>query len=265
MQHVGNSKLKQIKNMKKNKYLSGNFAYKTDVGKVRFSNEDQAMVLTNSHGYVLMMVCDGMGGENNGDLASKFAIDVIAEEFKKVKKFYLKGAAYYWLSRTIRKANATVFNEASKNELYHGMGTTLTIVLLVKDSMFVGQVGDSRAYRFIDHKLELMTEDQTYVGYLFRTGQIKEEEIKTHPKRHVLMNALGIYPSLNLDLKVKSYQKETLLLCSDGLYNNVSEKDIESILAGSDTLEEKVNELIEIANANGGSDNIAVVLWEANK
>ncbi len=251
--------------MKKNKYLSGNFAYKVDVGKVRMSNEDQAVVVTNARGYILMIVCDGMGGENNGDLASKFAVDVVVEEFKKIKKFYFKGQAYYWLSKAIRKANTVVFNEASKNEIYHGMGTTLTAILLVKDTMFVGQVGDSRAYKLVDNQLKLITEDQTYVGYLLRTGQIDEEKAKVHPKRHVLMNALGIYPTLNLDLKIHPYKKEILLLCSDGLYNNVPENDIASILSNSDTPEEKVNELVAIANSNGGSDNIAVALWEANK
>ena len=108
-----------------------------------------------------------------------------------------------------------------------------------------------------------MTEDQTYVAYLVRTGQITQEEALTHPKRHVLMNALGIYPSASIDLKVFPYLNEEILLCSDGLYNNVPVDDIAAIVKGNDTVEMKVNELIAIGNKNGGSDNIAVVLWEA--
>ena len=108
-----------------------------------------------------------------------------------------------------------------------------------------------------------MSEDQTYVAYLIRTGQITTQEALTHPKRHVLMNALGIYPSASVDIKTIPYLNEIVLLCSDGLYNNVPHEDIAAIVKGNDSLEQKVNELIAVGNKNGGSDNIAVVLWEA--
>ena len=131
--------------------------------------------------------------------------------------------------------------------------------------MIVAHVGDSRAYSFRNRILTQITEDQTYVQYLYRIGEIKKEDIPTHPKRHVLMNALGIYPSLDLDVKQMPYLGDTILLCSDGLYNNVAEKDMLTIIKGTDTPDQKVNELVSLANSNGGSDNIAVVLWEANK
>ena len=89
--------------------------------------------------------------------------------------------------------------------------------------------------------------------------------MKTHPKRHMLMNALGVYPSASADIKLHKYTGQTMVVCSDGLYNNVNDFDIESIIRGEDTTEEKINELISLANCNGGSDNIAIVLWEANK
>ena len=89
--------------------------------------------------------------------------------------------------------------------------------------------------------------------------------MKTHPKRHVLMNALGIFPSVNIDLRALPYSNETLLVCSDGLYNNVPDSEIGNILRSNDSTEQKVNELISLGNANGGSDNIAVVLWEAQR
>ena len=108
-----------------------------------------------------------------------------------------------------------------------------------------------------------MSEDQSYVAYLLRTGQISQQEALVHPKRHVLMNALGIYPSASIDMKTMPYLNEEVLLCSDGLYNNVPIQDIAAIIKGNDSIEQKVNELIAIGNKNGGSDNIAVVLWEA--
>ena len=128
----------------------------------------------------------------------------------------------------------------------------------------LGHVGDSRCYFLKNHHdLAQISEDQTYVGYLLRTGQITPEEALTHPKRHVLMNALGIYPSASIDIKTFPYLNEEVLLCSDGLYNNVSFDDISAVMKGNDSVEQKVNELIAIGNKNGGSDNIAVVLWEA--
>ena len=244
-------------------YLYGRYAFRTDLGKVRLNNEDQALALTNAKGNILLVVCDGMGGMNKGDLASASAIDYIGEAFKAKDSFLNRFFAKAWVQKTIKEANSKIFKLASSNIKYQGMGTTLTLVLIVSDYMVVAQVGDSRAYSYRNRILDQITEDQTYVQYLYRVGKISKEEIATHPKRHVLMNALGIYPSLDLDIKIMPYMNDSILLCSDGLYNNVSDKDLFSIIKGSDSPDQKVHELISLANANGGSDNIAVVVWEA--
>ena len=246
------------------KYLIGRFSYRTDIGKVRVSNEDQAMALTNASGNVLLVVCDGMGGQNKGDLASSLAIHTIITSFKSRKGFMNAYFAKLWVSRAIREANRSIYEQSQSNPNYRGMGTTVTLLLIIKDIAILGHVGDSRCYFLKNHHdLVQMSEDQTYVNYLLRTEQITPEEALTHPKRHVLMNALGIYPSASIDLKTFPYLNEGVLLCSDGLYNNVPYDDIAAIVKGSDTIEQKVNELIAIGNKNGGSDNIAVVLWEA--
>ena len=247
------------------KYLSGKFAFRTDIGKVRLTNEDQAAALINARGNVLLLVCDGMGGQNKGDYASNLAKTTIIDAFNDKRRFFNKYDAMHWINKTIRHANKVINDDAAKNKTYEGMGTTLTLVLIIKDYMVLAQVGDSRCYSYRLREFNQISEDQTYVAYLYRTGQIKKEEMKTHPKRHVLMNALGYYPSLDLDAKIMPYRGDTLLLCSDGLYNNVSENDISSIIKGNDTVDQKVTELISLANANGGSDNIAVVIWEADK
>lgn len=247
------------------KYLSGNFAFNTHVGRVRLTNEDRSIALTNSKGDVLLLVCDGMGGQSKGDLASTIAVQTLQDEFEKHKGSFLnKLFAKIWLKNAIKKANSAIFDESARNEEYHGMGTTITAVLIVKTFIVIGQAGDSRAYILKDSKLVQISEDQTYVAYLYRTGQITKEEMATHSKRHVLMNAVGIYPSLNVDITSLNYNNEAILLCSDGLYNNVSHSDIENIMKNTDSVNHKVNQLIQISNANGGSDNIAVVVWEAN-
>ena len=246
------------------KYLTGRFSYRTDIGKVRLSNEDQAIALTNASGNVLLIVCDGMGGQKKGDLASSLAIHTIVTSFKMKKGFFNTYFAKVWVSKVIREANKCIYEQSINNNNYQGMGTTITLLLIIKDIAILANAGDSRCYFLKNHhELVQITEDQTYVGYLLRTGQITAEEALTHPKRHVLMNALGIYPSASVDIKVFPYLNETVLLCSDGLYNNVPHEDITAIVKGEDSIEQKVNELIAIGNKNGGSDNIAVVLWEA--
>lgn len=252
--------------MKQKNYIFGRFAYKTDIGKVRLSNEDQANAMINQHGNILLLVCDGMGGQNKGDFASQLASKTISEEFRKKNKFFNGFTASNWVRRVIQKANKEIYSLASENEIYKDMGTTLSLVLIVKNTLIIAQIGDSRVYSMDENKkLTQLSEDQTYVGYLYRTGQITKEEMSSHPKRHMLMNALGVYPSASAEITIKRYRNETLLLCSDGLYNNVPDNDIASIVRGDDTTEEKITQLIGLANSYGGSDNIAVVIWEASK
>ena len=248
-----------------NTYVYGNFACKTDIGKVRMTNEDRAGAYTNAKGNILLIVCDGMGGQKKGEYAAQIALDVISESFLRKQKFLNSLSARNWLYSVVREANRKIYEEATKNEQYNNMGTTLSLALIYKNTFFTVQVGDSRVYELRNHQLEQLTDDQTYVNYLYKTGKIKKEEMATHPKRHVLINALGMFPSVEFDFKSYPYLNSTLLVCSDGLYNNVSNQEILSVLRSKDAANQKANELITIANANGGSDNIAVAIWEAEQ
>lgn len=245
------------------KRFKGVYAFKTDIGRVRISNEDQAMVLTNSLGEVLLIVCDGMGGQNKGDCASKLAIGYVRDAFLEKKTSFSMFLNRKWLSKAIKGANSLVYKEANSNPRYKDMGTTLVAVLLSGDKMYLANVGDSRCYSFYNGKLTALSEDQTYVDYLYRTGKISKEATSTREDRHVLMNALGVFPSASFDLKVRTYLGESLLLCSDGLYNNLPDIEIRAILSTTDSASEKVDSFIAEANGNGGSDNIAVAYWEA--
>ena len=240
----------------------GTFDFKRDIGRVRIANEDQSFVLTNYQGDVLMVVCDGMGGQNKGDFASKMALDHLVESFKNKRKMPVF-LSRLWLMRSVKEANSIIFKEADSNPFYHDMGTTLVAVLIQGNSMIVINVGDSRAYSYSESGLRRLTNDQTYVNYLYRSGQIKERERDSRPDRHVLMNALGIYPSVNFDIHTYPYSGETILLCSDGLYNNVSEPEIRAVLSTDERTDQKTATFISEANHNGGSDNIAVALWES--
>lgn len=249
--------------MKKIKEIKGIFYSQTDIGKVRIENEDQALALVNSSGNVILGVFDGMGGQNKGDYASRMAKRVVEDEFKKRKAFSNVYQARYWLAHTIKKANNAIYSEAFKNPLYKDMGTTLVVALLIGEDILIANIGDSRAYLVRYGSLKQLTEDQTYVDYLYRTGKIKKEEMKTRSDRHVLMNALGVFPSISFDITTVGNVGCPILLCSDGLYNNASEEEIHAVLKLDDRVEQKIETLISIANANGGSDNIAIAYWEA--
>ena len=132
-----------------------------------------------------------------------------------------------------------------------------------KDLIFIVNVGDSRAYAIRFNDIKRLTEDQTYVEYLYRTGKISEEEMSTSSQRHILMNAIGTFPSTSFEIKVYQNLKNPILLCSDGVYNNATDAEIHSALRTNERIEQKIDSLIAIANSNGGSDNMAISYWEA--
>ena len=117
------------------KYLTGRFSFKTDIGKVRLSNEDQACALINASGNVLLIVCDGMGGQSKGDLASSLAINTVISSFKSRKGFMNRYFAKFWVGNVIREANKCVYEQSKSNPSYEGMGTTLTLLLIIKDDL----------------------------------------------------------------------------------------------------------------------------------
>ena len=245
-------------------YLTGNFSYLVDQGRVRKTNEDSAKACVNAFGNVLLMVADGMGGAAKGEYASSSLILDIFKEFTALEKEFSNSKQIIkWLNKVINKANEKIYKVAEKKEEYKGMGTTLSLCLIVKDTLVTAQVGDSRIYLIENNKLKQISVDQTYATYLLHNKKISEKEVNTNKDRHRLTNAVGLKKKVNIDINVFEYHKEKVLLCSDGLYNNVSPSVIESTLKGNDSLDRKCFQLIAFGNANGGSDNMAVVIWES--
>ena len=239
------------------------YSVKTDPGLVRPNNEDSACIVENKSGDLFLMVLDGMGGHCRGDAASHLAMEIISEKMLNTDKFLSYSSMKATLLKTIKKANKEVNLLGSSKLEYLDMGTTLCLVAIRKDKTLLCNVGDSRCYILINGQLCQVSEDQTYVQFLYKTGKIKKEEMDTHPKRHVLMNALGTYPSLSVATTEITNAYDAILLCSDGLYNMLSDNDINIVLQMKLTTEEKVRILVRRANDNGGMDNIAIALWEA--
>jgi protein phosphatase len=243
----------------------GSFAFKSDIGKVRTTNEDQVVAMVNRHQDILLAVADGMGGHARGDLASRLAMQSLTKGFKNTFGLLTSKTAGLWLRQQVVQANRTIYQEAQKSSSLKEMGTTLVIALIVNKDLIILNIGDSRVYLFENGQLTQATEDQTYVEYLFRQGKITEAQKLTHPQRHVLLNALGLNTSVSYDLKITPYLGQTILVCSDGLYNNLTDGELTTIIRSSDSVNQKVDSFIHLANANGGNDNIAVAIWEPER
>ena len=247
-------------------YISGTYFTITDVGKVRKTNEDYADIRANAFGQIIMLVADGMGGQNKGDYASNTIGKGLVKEFLEIDKPFTKSKQVTkWLYKAINKYNRTIYNKASGSKDYSGSGTTLTCAVIFEDKIVIAQVGDSRLYWLNENnKLEQLTVDQTYVQYLVATKKISLQEAHTHPDRHKLTNAIGVKYNALVSFSELTYNKQRILICSDGLYNNVPFGDMQSILKSKETPERKCYQLIAFGNSNGGSDNMAVVIWEAS-
>jgi protein phosphatase len=225
----------------------------TDVGRVRQNNEDNLLVAS-----PLFAVADGMGGHAAGEVASGIAVEILGDGFRH------DGTAG-GLADAVRAANRAVWDRAQQQPDLHGMGTTLTAVALVEDDgtevLAVVNVGDSRAYRLQGGELEQLTEDHSLVEELVRTGRISAAEAQVHPQKHVLTRVLGVDRDVEVDcFRVIPYQGDRFLLASDGLFNEVDDRTIASILRRVADPDEAAQELVTLAKSNGGSDNITVVV-----
>lgn len=242
--------------------IKGKFANKTDIGLVRETNEDKAISLIDSEGNILLCVCDGMGGYMKGDFASKIAVDTVLAAFTSKHRFIFDFQVKHWIDKVIKSINYSVYSESQDSENFRGMGTTLCMAVLFKDKIFIANVGDSRCYLASKEQLEQITRDQTLVEYQLARHEINEDQKLTSKDRHALMNYIGKKPIVNYELKVIPNERKIILLCTDGLYNNASNKQVFSGVSTNERLDQKINTLIGVAKANGGTDNIAISIWE---
>lgn len=234
------------------------------VGRVRPVNEDSVYVNTLEHGYTLGVVADGMGGHLAGDTASRLAVDTVAEDLSSLEQDMSMDSIRAALGDAILHANAVIYREASADERLHNMGTTIVAVLLRGSEGYIGHIGDSRAYKVVPGQVIRLTDDHTLVNELFKSGQITEDQLETHPRKNVLSRALGTDVDVTVELTpVTIGEGEVLLLCSDGLSNRVSRELIGQISGSLDLpLEDRVDRLLQLALLAGGEDNITVAMFE---
>lgn len=241
-------------------------ANRSDIGLIRSNNEDRCWVGTTANGLPLAIVADGMGGHQAGDVASQLAVETLREAMSDVKADLTDDEAKMLIRQSILQANEVVYNTAASNEQYHNMGTTVVAALfLPNDHAVIGHIGDSRAYMISDRAIKQLTEDHTLVNELLRSGQITPEEAVHHPRRNVLTRALGTEDTVEVDLRIVPWKSEdTMLLCSDGLSGLVDDGLLLATLLRNElSLDEKADQLIQLALKAGGDDNVTVVLLKS--
>lgn len=243
-------------------------AGETNVGRKRNHNEDNFAIMA-EHG--LFLVADGMGGHACGEVASKMAIDTMAEFFKdtaedpdKTWPYKLDRTRGYEENRLImgvKLANLRIHDAAARDPKKRGMGTTFAGVLTVGNGSFVVHVGDSRVYRYREGELVQLTEDHSLLNEYVKMGRLSPEEIEAFPHKNVIMRALGMKETVKVDTRFEEPRSgDVLLVCSDGLSGPVKDAEIADILGENPAIEAAAGKLIERANENGGPDNVTCVL-----
>lgn len=242
-------------------------ASQTHIGYVRDENQDRVEIRQFGEN-LLLVVCDGMGGERSGSKASTMATDVFFEHFE---EGYTDDMDAYsvrsLLLSSVSAANSVVYTTARMDYQNFGMGTTCVAAFVSDSYIAVANVGDSRAYLLTDETMEQITTDHTVVHMLMEKGEITKAEMETHPQRHMLMKAVGVERTVCPDffrIDLEENQPFRLLLCSDGLSGFCSDAEIQAILSEKLPTEEITQKLVDAALEKGGRDNISVAIVTAS-
>jgi serine/threonine protein phosphatase PrpC len=248
----------------------------THVGQVRRGNEDHYLVVDTISGKadalpdirefdssaqaIILMVSDGMGGAAAGEVASRLAVETVMKSMRQDKQSPPSEFIEH-LTEALHEANAVIVDHARNNPALQGMGATATLAGILGNEVFIGQVGDSRAYLLRGNEIQQVTKDQSFVGQLVDAGRITEEEAEMHPRRNSILQALGSQEDLQVAVtSAKIYRGDYLLLCSDGLSAMIKKQEMASEIQSSSDVKDACNRLVELANQRGGHDNITVIL-----
>ncbi|KAF1295241.1 protein phosphatase [Enterococcus sp. JM4C] len=242
-----------------------NIYFQSDVGRRRNSNQDYANLFKNKEGIQLAILADGMGGHLAGDVASKMAVNDLGSAWEETEILNEEKAAQ-WFIQQLQIENERIYEKGQSMPEYNGMGTTIVAVAIFERDFVIANVGDSRAYLLRSQKILQLTEDHSLVNELVKSGEISREMAANHPRKNVLTRSVGMPGLLEVDVTNQEWLAgDYVLVCSDGLTNMVSEEEIQAIIKGPESLEQKVNQLIEQANAAGGADNITVLIIQCEE
>lgn len=234
--------------------------FRTDRGKVRHHNEDNGGIFQSEDGF-LVIVADGMGGHRAGDVASAMTLSYFKDTWDQAVNVTTAEVAENWFEENIQQVNSLLYEHAENHIECQGMGTTLVAALCTERFSTIANIGDSRCYIYNENGFKQITEDHSLVNELVRTGQITREDAEHHPRKNVLLRALGTELTVETDIRSIVFEEgDFLLLCSDGLSNKVSEQEMKEVIQLESSLDEKADLLVSKANENGGEDNITLIL-----
>ena len=232
--------------------------YLTDTGKVRDHNEDSVIILKNKENNYLLAVADGMGGHSCGEVASSIVIQYLAHHFN--ERFYKmsKDDAIFFINDSINEINSEIFKYQDTHPESKGMGTTLVMAILTNDYLLMANIGDSSGFIVKDGILHKITYDHTLVNLLVSAGELTKEEALKHPRKNVLMKALGANDPIEADIFDCDMDIDGIFLCSDGVTNMLEKESIEKVLSSDLEIEEKLVKLVHKCNNRGGLDNMSM-------
>lgn len=235
---------------------------KTDIGKKRSENQDTWRAGRKGNQYAWAVVCDGMGGERAGFLASHLAVSNMEKQLAEIDFTYLENPEQI-LRNIVEQTNQQVFEYAVEGgEATLGMGTTIVAVLLKDKDAFYAHVGDSRVYLFRKNTLVQLTRDHSRVQEMVEAGEITEQQARTHPERNRITRALGVHQQVQVDIaSIPVEPGDEILLCSDGLSGPIPAEEIAKILS-EHSIYQQPTRLVEYANQQGGPDNITAVVMQ---
>lgn len=234
----------------------------TDKGQFRENNEDAGGVFYNKTSQQLLVLCDGMGGHQAGEVASQFVTKELQQRFEE-ENLIEAHQAEDWLRTTVKNINRELYQLSIDRPEYSGMGTTCVCALVFDDYIVVANIGDSRAYLINSRDVEQITSDHSFVNHLVMIGQITEEEAFSHPQRNIITKVMGTDKLVTPDIFVKRLNYyDYLILNSDGLTDYVRDTQLQEIIKDNESIDSIGNKLIEVALANDSNDNISFVLAE---
>lgn len=238
-----------------------NYSVLTDIGRARSQNQDAVFATDEAVGSLpnLFVVADGMGGHKAGEYASNQAIALVKREVASDTE----SEPVQIINQGITTANNSIYEEAAQDATKSGMGTTMVVATIFDHHMCVCNVGDSRLYVYREGQLQQITQDHSVVGEIVRKGEMPKEQARNHPKRNLITRAVGAEKEIRVDFFDETLADgDLVLMCTDGLTSMVEEKQIEEVLASAVPLQEKADCLVELANDNGGRDNITIIIIE---
>ncbi|WP_047981317.1 Stp1/IreP family PP2C-type Ser/Thr phosphatase [Ornithinibacillus contaminans] len=239
--------------------MKGHFL--TDTGQVRSHNEDSGGIFPNEHNQYLAIIADGMGGHQAGDVASQMATTIMEEKWQSSTLFHSPEESEKWLKQTIDEMNSSIYEHSLQHEECHGMGTTLVAAICTNEFISVAHIGDSRCYLYNAYNFKQLTEDHSLVNALVQSGQISKEDALVHPRKNLVLRALGNAEIVEPDIQSISWDNEDkVLLCSDGLSDKVRDEELKTYLESDDEIQEIGQRLIKLANERGGEDNVSLVI-----